>query len=200
MKKYATLKNQHGDFLSLDEFAKVCKISKKSARYLVERGIIPAIDTGKRTWQYKIAIDDVIAYLERREKVGSMIPPGATSSRSPRRVARKISTRKSFSQMVTPGREHEIAEYFEYIYADCGEILTTADIVEMTGLKKTTVINLLNAGRIKSIESSPTYLIPKQYLLDFVVTRHFIECRSDSELFKKILGGFEIWKTAKSSQ
>ena len=50
MNKHETLLNPYGDFLSLDELSRVCKIAKRSARYLVVNGIIPAIDTGKRTW------------------------------------------------------------------------------------------------------------------------------------------------------
>ena len=199
MDKYATLKNQYPDFLSLDEVSKVCRIAKRSARYLVEHGIIPAIDTGKKTWRYQIKIDDVIAYLKRREQLGSMIPPGAVTSRYKERNG-KTSNRKSFAQMVVQGQEYEIAEYFSFIYSEYDEILTTADVVEMTGLDKGTIQKLLRDGHIKSLANRPTYLIPKQYLLEFVVTRRFIEAKSNSETFKKVLGGFEIWKTAKSSR
>ena len=99
MQSYEVLKNRYADYLSLDDLYKVCKISEKSARYLVEHGIIPATDTGKKTWRYKIAVDDVITYLKQREKFGSMIPPGAVSSRQKHRNG-GVSTRKSFSQIV----------------------------------------------------------------------------------------------------
>jgi len=197
MEKYATLKNQYTDLLSLDEMCRVCKIAKRSARYLVEHGIVPAIDTGKTTWRYKIAIDDVITYLRKREEIGSMIPPGAVSSRHKSRAYVQFGNRKSFSEMVTPGNEAEVAEYFNYIYADCENVLTTTAIAEMTGLYRGTILQLAKSGHIKSIEATPKYLIPKVYLLEFVVTRRFLEARSNSELFRKILGGFEIWQTTK---
>ena len=200
MEKYATLKNRYPDLLSLDELSRICKIGKQSARYLVEHGIIPAIDTGKQTWKYQITIADVITYLQQREKWGSMIPPGAVSSRSKYRENNIISNRKSFSQYITAGQELDIFEYFTHIYSDFSDILTTLDIVEMTGLDKSTVLKLLKAKKIKSIADKPKYLIPKQYLLEFVVTRRFLEAKTHSELFKKILGGFEIWKNAKSSR
>jgi len=197
MEKYATLKNQYPDLLSLDQVHRICRIAKRTARYLVENGIIPAIDTGKKTWRYQIAIDDVITYLDRRDKFGSMIPPGAVTSRYREREA-KMNNRKSFSELVTQGQEQELAKYFSFIYKNYDDVLTTADIVEMTGLDKSTVQKLLRSGHIKSLERRPTYLVPKQYLLDFVVTRRFLEAKSNSETFKKILGGFEIWKTVKS--
>lgn len=199
MKKYENLKNRYPDFVSMDEFSRICKIAKRSARYLVENKIIPSIDTGRKTWRYKIAIDDVITYLRKREQVGSMIPPGAVTNRKENRE-RKKSNRKSFSQLVVPGQEHEVAEYFKYIYADYDGLLTAVDMAEMTGLHKNTIQKLIKAGYIKAIMTSPKYLVPKQYLLDFVVTRKFIETQTDSEQLKKIIGGFEIWKNAKLSQ
>ena len=70
----------------------------------------------------------------------------------------------------------------------------------MTGVHKSTIMKMAKLGEIKSITDTPQYLFPKQYLLEFVVSRRFIELQTNSETFKKILGGFEIWKTAKSSQ
>lgn len=84
MEKYETLKNQYPEFISLDQLYRICRIAKRSALYLIQHGIIPAIDTGRTTWRYKIAIDDVITYLQRREQTGSMIrmiPMGAVTSR-----------------------------------------------------------------------------------------------------------------------
>ena len=197
MEKYTALKSKYPAYICLDEFSRVCRIAKRSARYLIENGIVPAIDTGKKTWRYQIAIDDVIAYLTKREQFGSMIPPGAVTSRYREREA-KMNNRKSFSELVTKGQEQELAKYFSFIYKSYDEVLTTADIVEMTGLDKSTVQKLLRGGHIKWLERRPTYIVPKQYFLDFVVTRRFLEAKSNSETFKKILGGFEIWKTVKS--
>ena len=197
---YTTLRDQYPDLLSLDELCRICKIAKRSARYLVENEIIPAIDTGKQTWRYKISIEDVITYLRHREKVGSMIPPGTVTSHYKKRPYTSVSNRKAFSQMVKPGQEREVAEYFKYIFDGYDEVLTTVDIAEMTGLDRSTVMKLAKSGQIKSIQDKPKYLIPKKYLLEFVVTPRFLEAKTNSEYFLKVLGGFEIWKTAKLSQ
>ena len=194
--KYQELRSEYPEYISLDQLYRICKIAKRSALYLIQHGIIPVIDTGRQTWRYKIAIDDVIVYLNHRDKYGSMIPPGAASSRN----KQPPGSRKSFAQIVYPGQEQEVAEYFNYIYADYDDVLTTDDIADMTGLNRNTIVKMLKDGHIKSVTDRPKYLIPKKYLLEFVVTRKFLEARTQSEYFKKILGGFEIWKTAKSSQ
>jgi len=192
--KYESLREQYPEYVSLDQLRVICGIAKRSAKYLLDNGIIPFHDTSRQTWRYKIAIDDVIFYLRRREQVGSMIPCGAVTSRS----HRSLSTRKCFAQLVTEGQESEIMEYFTYLYTEYDDLLTVPDISEMTGLEKSTVLKLLKKGVIKSIMTCPKYLVPKPYLLEFVVTPRFIEYKTNSEHFKKILGGFEIWKTAKS--
>jgi len=194
--KYELLRKQYTEYICLDQLHKVCGISKRSAQYLVENGIIPAIDTGKQTWRYRIALDDVISYLIRREEVGSMIPHGVATSRKPKHI-RTLSTRKCFAQLVAPGQEADIAGYFSFIYAEYDEVLTASDIIEMTGLEKSSVLKLLKVGAIKSIMTRPKYLIPKPFLLEFVITPRFIDYRTDSEHFLKVLGGFEIWKNAK---
>jgi len=195
--KYQRLREQYPEFISLDQLSKICQIAKRSAKYLVDHGIIPFQDTGKQTWRYKIALDDVITYLHRREQVGSMIPCGAVTSKRPQ-AERMRSCRRCFAQFVEQGKEAEIAEYFNFIYSEYDDVLTVTDIVEMTGLERSTIQKLLKNGHIKYLEKSPMYVIPRQYLMEFVVTRHFIEHRTSSEIFKKIIGGFQLWQNAKS--
>ena len=194
LKKYETLKEQYPEYVSLDQFYRICGIAKRSALYLIQHEIIPSLDTGKRTWRYKIALDDVITYLRRREQIGSMIPAGAVSSRKkhPGNQARKC-----FAEFVRPGTEQVIMEYFDFIYSEYPDVLTAKDIAEMTGLNVSTIIKWIQAGEIKALRVSCKYMVPKEYLLEFIVTPKFFDSKSNSESFKKILGGFEIWKISK---
>ena len=195
MEKYESLKQKYPEYISLNQLHRICKISKLSARYLIQNNIIPSIDLGRKTWRYKIALVDTISYLRQRDKVGSMIPIGAATYRS---GIKKISNRRSFAEIVTPGQESEVAEYFNFVYADCNDLLTTAQFSEITGLNKNTIWRLAKADHIKSLTSCPKYLIPKQYLLDFVVTQRFLKYQSGSKIFIKTLEDYEVWKAAKS--
>ena len=192
-KKYERLKEQYLEYISLNKLYQICKISKRSALYLIQRGLIQAADTGQSTWRYKIHIDDVITYLRRREKVGSMIPPGAVSSKAHSKGNNSLRERKSFAQVITMGQEYKLAEYFSIIYADYADVLTTTDVVQMTGLNQSTILKQLKRGNIKSLCAKPFYLIPKQYLIEFVSTPRFIEAKTNSSAFMSILDGFEEW-------
>lgn len=70
--KYEFLKEDYPEYISLNQFYRICHISKRGAVYLLENGIVPYNDTGKKTWKYQIRIDDVITYLRRREQVGDI--------------------------------------------------------------------------------------------------------------------------------
>jgi len=197
-KKYGKLWDEYPVLISLDQLYRICRISKRSALYLIQNGIIPATDTGKKTWKYRIFIEDVIDYLRHRDQYGSMIPRGAASSRTKKQ--KKTGDCNSFAYILYPGQVGEIAEYFEFIYADYADILSADDIADMTGLNRSTITNMLKAGHIKSLMDRPQYLIPKQYLMEFVITQKYLKAKTRSEQFAKVIGGFEIWKSAKSSQ
>jgi hypothetical protein len=186
MKKYENLKKRYPQYISLDDFHKIAHIAKRSAKYLVENGIVPAIDTGKQTWRYKIHIDDAIAYLQQRDKAGSMIPKGAVS---PCKGIRK----RSFSQALAAGQEKEVAEYFRQILSAYPDVLSTANIADITGFNKKSVMRIIGCGHIKYIARGRKYLIPKPYFLEYVVTPRFIEAWSNSERFIKVLTEFEEW-------
>lgn len=191
-KKYEKLYEQYPEFISKDQLYKICKISKRSAAYLLDNNIIPCTVSQKQTWKYKIALKDVITYLRRREQWGSMIPKGETSSRRPPK-----NPRASFANVVKPGDEKTVIDYFAYICADYPDVVTTADIVDMTGIAGETVRRMVRAGDLEAIATQPHHLIPKVHVLKLVGSQRYISMYSNSEQFKKILGGYEIWITAK---
>jgi hypothetical protein len=193
MKKYDYLREQYPETISLDQLYRICSISKRSASYLIRHGVIPAEDTGRKTWRYRIALEDVIAYLNKRDRIGSMIPLGAVSSRRGRGGLR-VNT----ADLLTGDNVKALAAYFAYIYADYPDVLTISEITEMTGLCSRTIFQMLKTNALQAMEKSPKYLITKKHLLEFVITPQFVGCRSNSEHFRRIIGGFERWKAAKS--
>ena len=187
--KYENLKQQYPKYISLDQFYRICRIAKRSARYLVEHGIVPAIDTGRKIWRYQIHIDDTIEYLQRREQWGSLIPSGSVSSRA----GGKTVSQFLLSALMNHEAENKTNDFFKQLYANYNDVLTVPEIVEMTGLSKKSVMLLLKNGEIKSITNHPQYIVPKIYLLEFVVSVRFIKMRSNSQVFRQIQEEFEVW-------
>ena len=62
------IKNQYPKIVSKDQVYRICHISKATALYLLQSGLIPNVDSGKKTRKYRIQLDDVIAYLQKQEE------------------------------------------------------------------------------------------------------------------------------------
>ena len=189
-RKYEYLRKQYTDGISLDQLRVICKISKQSARYLVSNGIIPAVANRQKTWRYRIAIDEVIKYLEQRDKVGSMIPAGAVSSR------RNIQTRqrKAYVYYMDAATRAELRKYLEEITCEYSEVLTAREFAEISGLSMKPIRRYIKAGSLSNVGKKNKHMIPKKQAIGFMASREYIECRSTSEYIGKLFGGFEIWK------
>lgn len=64
---FAKIKANYPEKIGLEQMRVICHISKKTARYLLTSGLVPCIDTGKKTRQYIINTKDVITYLKKRQ-------------------------------------------------------------------------------------------------------------------------------------
>ncbi len=81
---YEYLREQHPEIIFKDQFYRICRISKRKARWLLENGIIPCEDSGKQTRRFRIRLDNVITFLEQRDTglLQDEIPVGVFSSGS----------------------------------------------------------------------------------------------------------------------
>jgi hypothetical protein len=66
--KYQLLYKLYLPIITKDQFYRICNISKKTAAHLLDNGLVPCINSGKKTRKYKTKLEDVIEYLETREK------------------------------------------------------------------------------------------------------------------------------------
>jgi len=206
MEKYDILREQYPKFISLEQLYRICQIAKRSALYLVRHKIIPAVDSGQRTWRYRIALSDVITYLKRREEVGSMIPCGAVNALPPKASfphessLEEPSPREPCSFSAALGRNRsrqDIAEYFSSLCSKYPDVLTSQDVSKITGLAHETVLRILRSGGMEALRADRKYIIPKPYFLLFVQSPRFIRISRGSMRFIEVLKGFEGWRKRK---
>ena len=67
MKYYESIRRKYPEAVSKDQFYKIAHISKATALHLLQNGLVPCKDTGKKTRRYTIRTDDIIFYLIDRE-------------------------------------------------------------------------------------------------------------------------------------
>lgn len=185
--KYDYLREQYPEFINSNHLYKICRISKRSASYLLQHGVIPCVYTGKKTRCYSIKLEDAILYMQKRDVAGTMIPPGAVSS-----CCKKPNMhRESYASLLSACDIDKVKEHFASLSAKYPEVLTVNDISMLTGLHKETIFRILKSGAMKSIADKPQYLIPKSYWLDFVTSPRFIDAQSNSKKFLDILAAIE---------
>ena len=56
------------EYISKEQFCKECHIKKATALYLIQGGLVPAINTQRQTNRYLIARSDMVRYLQERER------------------------------------------------------------------------------------------------------------------------------------
>ena len=85
---YSYLRREYPETISMDQLYRICHISKRKARWLLEYGVIPCQDSGKQTRRFFIRLEDVICFLEQRDAglLDDVIPQGIFSSDSSRPV------------------------------------------------------------------------------------------------------------------
>jgi hypothetical protein len=185
-----SVSTQYPKYISLNQLYRICRISKRSASYLVNSGIIPAIVVGcNKTWRYRIATEDAINYLQHRVKYGTMIPMGALSNKQ----QKPISLRKTYAEVVSECDVSELSDFFSYICSDYPDMLTTYEVMEISGLSSNTICRHIRNGDIKAFRISTSYMMPKISVINFMASPKFIDSKSSSELILTLIKGFEAW-------
>ena len=81
---YTYLYEEYPEVISADQLYRICHISKRKAKWLLEHGYIPCEDSGKKTRRYKIRLNDVIDYLLTLEAAPDLVQCQAQATQSGR--------------------------------------------------------------------------------------------------------------------
>ena len=122
--------------MTKDQFYRVARINKQHAKYLLDFGLVPCINTGKKTRKYHIATHDVITYLCDREDhpekykvpTGFYIGKNGCSKRHPDKSAAEI-IRFNFTEPEKTG----LYTMWEKLTVGYDDLLTTPEVSELTG-------------------------------------------------------------------
>jgi hypothetical protein len=64
--KYRYLLNQYPETVQKEQFRIICHISKRTARYLLQSGLVPCVQSGKKTRNYTITAFNLASWLAAR--------------------------------------------------------------------------------------------------------------------------------------
>jgi len=155
------LKQQYPSHLCLDQVRTILHISKRKASWMLNNNIIPCVNNGKQTRQYRVDINDLIAYIERVELGDKtiIIPAGL------------FTTKDKFTPTISsPTLPPEFCEWLANKWRFSKDILSALEAAELTGYSKTTINRWINKGRLKSVQLPDTRAIPKNCLIEYYFT------------------------------
>ena len=166
-KEIAATLADYPDPMSRTDFRKACHIGTRTSIYLLQSGLVPCHNTGKRTRCYKIAKANVAAYLRRRlaEPV-YYTPPCGWYKNYPNHKPPAFSLNGAL--VLTDATRRRVRRWYENLLARQPDVLDAHQIARVTGYASRTVSRWCTEGRLKPIMKTPTFRVPKVWLLDFL--------------------------------
>ncbi|MBU5456955.1 helix-turn-helix domain-containing protein [Oscillibacter sp. MSJ-31] len=189
-KYYKALRKEYPETISKDQFYRMAHISKATALHLLQSGLVPCKDTGKKTRRYKIRTDDVICYMIDREIHPEIYrAPDQWYQHRSGHYNSRITYRKELMNL----SDDEKAAFREYIEDELwqyGDLLTIVEAVEAIGYCDTSLHRWCNTKKLRAFSISGKFLIPKISLTDFLVSQHSFDIIRKSWKHTLLIKGF----------
>lgn len=153
------------DIMSKEQFRLACGISKRTALYYLQAGLIPHISTGKGTHKYLIRKTDVINFLKKRSSdPQKYLPPENWYKFNTLSVGEFDNTRE---YIPIPDAE-ALRGYYTAKLCDLPDVLSPDAVSRVTGYDRKTINNWASSGRLRSLMVGKKRFIPKCYLVDWL--------------------------------
>lgn len=123
------------------DFCKICKVSPRTALFLLKSGLVPCETSGKKTRCYKIKKSDVQEYLSKREVFPEYYkPPFGWYSESYEEL---------YKFSVAPDLSIEkLQKFWIEVFRPYDDVLKPKEITQITGYRKSTINEWCASGQI----------------------------------------------------
>ena len=147
---FAKIKANYPEKIGLEQMRVICHISKKTARYLLTSGLVPCIDTGKKTRQYIINTKDVITYLKKRQSQPEKFsaPTGYYSASWNKGGKPKTLTLREWANLDTAKSRKKFQDFLTLKTQPYSDVLSVAEASRLTGYHHNTLTNWCHNGYI----------------------------------------------------
>lgn len=186
---FKELKRKYPKTMSKDQFYQVAHISKATALFLLQAGLVPCRDTGKKTRRYTIETDDVITYLKDRLVRPEHYKADAGWYKASSSVKNDLLTNRLIF-CFSSEQEKKLAAFFLKKMQTYEDLLSVKQFAEFLGYDSTTVVNWCNKGHLKHFNVSGKFLIPKISAAEYSVSLTVSHGRKKSEKHQLLLQEF----------
>lgn len=168
------------EYITKEQMYRICHISKKTCLFLLESGLVPSIDSGKKTRRFKIKTTDVVQYLRDRDDYPELYkaPDGFYKGGGCKKAP-------SFDEVFTKDDLVTMRKYYEELLFNHPDVMTIEQVAKFTGYCKTSVRTWCSKQEVKCFLIRQRFQIPKENLLDFLVSKYFIGIAVKSSKHRK---------------
>ena len=154
-KQFAELRKQYPESMNKEQFYRAAHISKATALYLLQSGLVPCTDSGKQTHRYTIRTDDVIEYLKERE-----MNPEKYKAREGWYADNSCCSGK---MVLSAAQAKRLEAFFKRKMARFNDLLTAKDMAAFCGYCTKVIHQWCSSGELQAFQIAKQYLIPKDY-------------------------------------
>lgn len=178
MADYSFLKKQYPKTVSKDQFYQICHISKNTAKYYLDNGLIPCVDTKKKTRRYSIKLKDIIAFLEDRDANPSKyyLPKHFDNPFLPReqRQHKKVPRNGKYKDCYKLKSIRDVPDYQRYLsqqFREYPDMMTAQQLRQLTGHSIAVIISWCKDKKVRFIFQGAMYRIQKQSVINYLYAR-----------------------------
>lgn len=155
-------------YISQDQMRKILHISKRKAKYILDNGIIPCINTGKKTRQYRIKLSDIESFIQNPYE----FEKGMFST--------KGTNDKSNKEYFRIDKEIVIAFYQE-LFVNEKDILTVPETSKLIGYAPKTIYRWVDKCWLNTHFIMNKTYISKKDLISFVSSNEYLSIIQKSD-------------------
>lgn len=156
------------EYLSGDQLYRFLHISKRKMKYLLENGYIPVIDTGKKTYRYRVKRCDAEIFKERMERESDFLKElkgqfGSGNS----------SSTANLDCAITDDEREEFREFLTRLWRKYPDALPAKKAAELAEISPQRVNELVRKGVIYGICVGNVQYLSKEQLIEYIA----VNCR-----------------------
>lgn len=164
------LLEEYPDSMTKNQFYRIARISKRHAKYLLDSGLIPCTNSGKKTRKYRIMTRDVIAYLcDREDDPNKYKAPKGFYIGNGGRADRRSKTGAAITHFHFTGLEMDgLYARWKQLAVDYNDLMTTPEVSELTGYSVQSIQRWCKQKRLVGFQIRGKLLIPKRSIVEFM--------------------------------
>ena len=182
---YSFLRDQYPEVITMDQLYRICLISNRKARWLLENGVIPCEDSGKKTRRFKIKLEDVIEFLKLRDSgfLDDVMPVGIFSSEG-----YGYPPRQPRSQLDNGALQAFLLD----CWVDAPDMLTIPQTASLCGYSVTTLVRWFQKELFAGIRYRGMILISKESLAEWLASDRGQSIQQQSTTHQELIEEFQI--------